>query len=401
VTKRVCIVRQKIYSMQRNLRRSAETLLKEGYEVDVICAGAKGERKRETIKGVNVHRVYFSYHREKVFWYLFDYTAFFILASLKLAWLSLKRRYNLIEVHTMPDFLVFVTLFPKLLGSKVILYMFENTTAVFASSFGISPNHIFTRLLRFIAKISASYADSIIVSDGPLHKKAVEGYGIPSTKITVVLNVPDDTVFNVKSSSAAKDGNHFYLVVVSSILKRYGIQTLIKAVSLLLKDIPEVKVDIIGDGEYHPDLEEMARYLGVEGYLNFTGFIAYQNIPAYIARAHVCVAPMIDDVGAPNKIFEYSALSKPTVASALPGIKAIFDDNCILYFQPGDERDLANRILELYQSPEKRASLGHSAQALYYKYHWPVMKHEYLKVLTRLTKGENHPTSGENSSILS
>jgi len=374
-------------------------LLKEGYEVDVICAGAKGERKRETIKGVNVHRVYFSYHREKVFWYLFDYAAFFILASLKLTWLSLKRRYNLIEVHTMPDFLVFVTLFPRLLGSKVILYMFENTPAVFASSFGISPNHIFTRLLRFIAKVSARYAHSIIVSDGPLHKKAVEGYGIPSTKITMVLNVPDDTVFNVKPASAAKDSNHFHIVVVSSILKRYGIQTLIKAVPLLLKDIPEVKIDIIGPGEYRLDLEQMARDLGVDACLNFTGFIAYENIPNYIARAHICVAPMIDDVGAPNKIFEYSALGKATIASDLPGIKALFDDNCVLYFQPGDERVLANRILELYHSPEKRASLGRSAQALYHKYQWPLMKHEYLKVFDKLTKGEYRITSGENSGI--
>ena len=47
--KRVCLVRQKIYSMQRNLRRSAETLFKEGYDVDVICVGEKGEKKHETI----------------------------------------------------------------------------------------------------------------------------------------------------------------------------------------------------------------------------------------------------------------------------------------------------------------------------------------------------------------
>ncbi len=67
---------------------------------------------------------------ENVFWYLFDYAAFFILASLKLAQLSLKKRYDVIEVQTMPDFLVFVTLFPRLLGSKVIFYMFENTPRI-------------------------------------------------------------------------------------------------------------------------------------------------------------------------------------------------------------------------------------------------------------------------------
>jgi glycosyltransferase involved in cell wall biosynthesis len=382
--RRVCIVRQKIYRFQRNLRRSAETLVKEGYEVDVICVGLEGERKRETLKGVNVHRVFFSYHRESIFWYVFDYAAFFILASLRLAWFSLKKRYDVVEVHTMPDFLVFVTLFPRLLGSKVILYMFENTAEVFMSSFGIGRNHIIARLLKWIAKISASYADRVIVSDGPLHKKSVECCGIPSEKITVVLNVPDESAFNIEPASFAEENNHFQLVVVSTVLKRYGIQTLIQAVPLLLKNISDLKVDIIGDGELRPDLEKMARNLGIEGYINFTGFIPYETVPTYVARAHVAVAPMIDDVGAPNKIFEYLALGKATVASSLPGVKAVFDDRSVLYFQPGDERDLANRILELYQSPEKRADLSHSGKTKYNQYRWPVMRDRYLRVYKQL-----------------
>lgn len=75
--KRICIVRQKYFFTQRNLRRSAETLVKEGYEVDVICLGEKGEKKNETIKGANIYRIFLKYHREKIFWYLFDYAVFF------------------------------------------------------------------------------------------------------------------------------------------------------------------------------------------------------------------------------------------------------------------------------------------------------------------------------------
>lgn len=309
---------------------------------------------------------------------------FFILTSFKLAQLSIKKRYDVIEIHTMPDFLVFITLFPRLLGSKVILYMFENTPAVFVSTFKIDHNHVVARLLRFIMKISARYAHSVIVSDGPLHKKAVEDCGIPSSKITVVLNVPDDAVFNIAPVPVAENCDNFHLVVVSSILKRYGIQTLIKAVPLLLKDIPQVKVDIIGDGEYRPYLEQLTRDLGVNRYVNFAGFISYEYVPNYIAHAHIGIAPMIDDVGAPNKIFEYLALGKATIASALPGVKVIFDGNCISYFQPGNENDLANRVLELYHNPEKRTSLGSSAHVLYQRYHWPVMRHNYLRVYQEL-----------------
>jgi glycosyltransferase involved in cell wall biosynthesis len=381
--KRVCIVRQHVFPGQRNLRRSAETLRKEGYEVDVICLGDKGDRKNEIISGVNVYRIFSSYHRDKILWYLFDYTAFFILASLKLAWLSLKKRYNVVEVQTMPDFLVFVTLFPRLLGSKVILYMFDNIPALFSSSFKVSPNHIIIRLLRFIEKISASYAQSVIVSDGPAYKKVLESHGIPSEKISVVLNVPDDSICNSQNISRNRDGDYFRIIVAGTPIKRNGVQCLIKAIPLLSGDIPELRVDLTGWAEYSLKLEELAHDLNVEEYVNFTGPIPYEKVFSYIARAHIGVAPTIDDVGAPCKIFEYMALGIPTVASNLPGVRDVFDDKCVLYFQPGNERDLADRILELYHNPEKGASLVHHGHEFYCKYQWQIMKQEYLKVYKR------------------
>jgi glycosyltransferase involved in cell wall biosynthesis len=370
--------------MQRNLRRSAETLTQEGAEVDVICLGIQGQRNSKTINGVNVHRIYYRYHRDSTFWYIIDYISFFILASLKLAWLSIKKRYDVIEVHTMPDFLVFITLFPKLLGSKVILFMFENMTQLFTDSLGVSRKHIVARLIRFLAKISSHYADKVIVSDGPLHKKEVESYGVQSDKITVVLNVPDDNIFKVKPGSLAENGSHFQLVVVSAILKRYGIQTIIKAVPLIARDIPELKVHIIGAGPYRPYLERLTHEIGVDQYVEFTGYVPYEDIPSYIAKADICLAPAINDVGAPNKIFEYSALSKPTVASALPGIRSVFDDGCVQYYHPESETELAECVLELYHNPEKRASLGNSAHEVYCRYQWPVMKQIYLGVYRQL-----------------
>ena len=384
--RRVCIIRQTPYPWQKNVRRNAETLVGAGYYVDVICLGREGEKRRETMNGVNLHRIFLRRHRESVWGYLFDYAAFFTLAALKLAWLSLRKRYHVVEVDTIPDFLVFITLLPRLLGSKVILYMYENMPALFTSSFKTGPDHIVARFLRLMEKLSASYAHHVIVSDGPPYKKILENHGIPSDKITVILNVPDDKIFDPQAISVSEDSHHFRIVVVSSLLRRYGVETVIRAMPLLLQYIPELRVDIIGDGEYRPVLERMARELKVDGHLNFAGWIRHDDVPGYIARAHVCVAPMNEDVGAPNKLFEYFALGKPAVASALPGLTAMFDGNCIMYFRPGDEKDLAARILELYRSPEKRASLGSCGQNLYRQYQWSVLKQEYLKVYSELVR---------------
>ncbi len=381
--KRICIVRQK-YWPSKNVVRNAEALVRHGYEVDVICLRNKGGRARETIRGVNVYRLPLGFHRGNAPRYLFQYSAFFFLTSLKLAWASLRKRYDVIEIDTMPDFLVFTTLFPRLLGTKVILYMFENMPELFTSTFKTGPNHIGARVMRFLERVSAGYAHRVIVSDGIPYKRVLESHGVPGEKITVVLNVPDDEVFDIKSVSTPKGDDGFRLITHCTILKRYGVQTLIRAVPLLLKDIPELKVDVVGDGDYRLELENLARDLGVAENIHFTGSVPHDSVPYLIARADVGVVPMIADVGLPNKLFEYFALGKPSVVSALPSIKATFDDNYVLYYQPDDEEDLAGRILELYRNPEKGASLASHAQAFYRNCNWQVMKHEYLKVYEEL-----------------
>jgi glycosyltransferase involved in cell wall biosynthesis len=383
--KKVCIIRQKYYPQQRNMRRNAENLNRNGYKVDVICVGDKSQKKYENQNGINIHRVYFSYHRNSIFWYLIDYFAFFTLVSFNLAQFSIKERYDVIEVCNVPDFLVFATAFPKLLGSKVIFNMFEKTESLFATSFGLSRKHLFTRIINFITKMAVHYADYVILTDVVVHKQIVEDFGIPKSKTTLVLNVPDESVFNLEPVYTADDNHHFVITVVSTILKRYGIQTMIEAMPLLLKDIPELKVFIVGNGEFLPHLRQMAKDMGINEHVDFTDYVPYDHVSAYIARADVCVAPMIDDVGTPNKILEYFALGKATVSTDLPGLKALCDDNSLLYFKPANEVELAERILELYRNPAKRAALGQSAFEFYNKYRWPVMLKRYLEVYKKLS----------------
>lgn len=382
--KRVCLVRQKYYPQQRNLRRNGDALTKEGYEAHVICVGAKEQPRHEVRNGVNVHRIYYSYHRNNVFWYIFDYLSFFILASLKLTRLSIKKRLDVIEVCNIPDFHIFTTLFPKLLGTKVIFNMFEKTEAVLATNFGLSRKNIITKIINFFTKIVMHYADHIIFTDVVVQKEAIESLGIARSKTTLVLNVPDESVFNLVPAAKASDNHHFNITIISSILKRYGLQTMLQAVPLLVNDIPELKIHIIGGGDFLPRIRQMAQEMKIEPYLNITGGIPYEEVSAHISRADICVAPMIDDVGTPNKVLEYFALGKATVSSELPGLKALFDDDSIMYFNPGNEVELAARILELYHNPAKRAALGRQAQEFHRKNQWPVMKQAYLKVYKRL-----------------
>ena len=383
--KRVCIVRQKAYPMQRNMRRNSETLFREGYEVDVICYGRKGQLKNEVMSGVNVHRVYFFHHRDSIFWYFFDYLAFFLLVSFHLLRLSIKKRFDVIEVCNIPDFLLFSTMIPKLLGTKVIFFMFEKSEALFTDSLNLSRKHILTRMYNIIIKLCAHYADYVFVTDVVVQKDLADYYGIRPEKVTLILNVVDESVFNLSPEFQISKNKEFQVLVVSSVLKRYGIQTMVQAIPLLVKDIPELAVRIIGWGEYQPVLKDMAEKLGISEYLHFEGFLPYDQVPAAMIQADICVAPMIEDVGTPNKVLEYLGMGKATISTDLPGLVALVSSDCMLFYSPGNEVELAERIIELYHSPEKRLALGKNGQEFYNKYRWSETKVKYLDVYQRLS----------------
>jgi len=162
------------------------------------------------------------------------------------------------------------------------------------------------------------------------------------------------------------------------------VQTLIRAVPLLIGDIPELRIMVVGDGEYRHQLEGLTQSLGVSEYINFTGLVPFEEIPGLINQADIgvvsCLTPML-----PNKLFEYLASGKPTIVAKTRAISAFFDDKSIALYEPDDEQALANSVLDLYRNPQKRAVLAASGLATYKKYSWDLIKHEYLKIFKQLT----------------
>jgi glycosyltransferase involved in cell wall biosynthesis len=260
----------------------------------------------------------------------------------------------------------------------------------------LSYGHIVVRLLRIEEKISAIWANRIIVTQND-SKKLLTNMGIKDSKISVVLNVPDEDVF-MSEPVTVKDNGSFVLITHGSIVERYNIQSLIRTVPLLVNDIPKLKVEVVGGGEYKEQLELLAEDLGVKEYVNFTGLLPFEEVCSHIARAHVGVAviPSGANPAVPNKLFEYLAMRKPAIVTTVPTIEEYFDNETVMYYEPDNESDLARCILELYRNPEKRAALAATGLAAYQKYHWPVMKYEYLRVFDEMTGGSESSVSGQN-----
>ena len=221
-----------------------------------------------------------------------------------------------------------------------------------------------------------------VITVSPYQRDLVMDRSRPRLEPAVVMNVPEESLFrqnNVRELHSA-----FRVITHGSILKRYGIQTLIRAVPHLANRIPGLEVTILGDGEYRDELAQLSTELGVTDHVRFLHAIPYKFVPDMIARADVGVVPMSIPWILPNKLFEYIAMERPVVSSISPSLTGLFDDDAIAYFIPDNEHDLARCILELYGDPARARRLAQNAHEVYNRFRWKNARREYIDVHEQL-----------------
>ncbi len=90
------------------------------------------------------------------------------------------------------------------------------------------------------------------------------------------------------------------------------------------------------------------------------------------------------DVSLSTKLFEYAAMGKPVLASALPTVERYFAADTVARYLPGDPRDLAAALLRLVDDPVERAHRVAATAARIAELGWEVQAAAYLDVVNRL-----------------
>jgi glycosyltransferase involved in cell wall biosynthesis len=378
VSKRVCIVRQSYFPEEAHVRKNADALADAGYAVDVICLRAPGEPARGRYRNGAVSRLPLTHRRGGKFRYAFEYAAFFLMAAIVLTGRSLRCRYDIVEVYNIPDALAFAALPAKLLGAKVIFYMFELVPEQVADEWGLPEDRGLVARLRWLERQAVRFADRVVVVS-PYDRDIVTRRDAPRREPAVIVNAPETRLFNTRRSVQAVQPNGVFRIIThGAILRRYGIETLVRALPVLLERIPRVELTVLGEGEQRPALEALALELGVADCVRFPGWVPHENVPAEIARADVGVVPAAVPWLLPNKLFEYVAMGKPAVAAASPSLSAVFPRDAVAYFWPGDARDLARRVIELYEDPSRARRLAANALRAYEPYRWEAVRETYV-----------------------
>ncbi|MHC4988521.1 MAG: hypothetical protein ACYTFX_08525, partial [Planctomycetota bacterium] len=111
------MIRHGSYPRDSRVSKEVRALIESGYAVDVLCLRNEGEKKNETIGKVRVYRLSHQHRRGSLLRYCFEYALSFIKMTVMATLLYCRNRSGCIQVNTLPDPLVFVTVIPRLLGA--------------------------------------------------------------------------------------------------------------------------------------------------------------------------------------------------------------------------------------------------------------------------------------------
>jgi glycosyltransferase involved in cell wall biosynthesis len=382
--RRVLRITQHPFPGDSIVRRDVLELAARGFEVDVVCAAAAdGDEPPPAGAGaVRVHRVPVRHRRGHALRYPLEYGAFLAAAAALAAWLTLRRRYEAVQVDNLPDPLVFAAAAPRLRGARVVLTLYELTPEMVRARFAGRAGALLGAVARRLEAAAVRWADHVIVVSRPC-LDALRARGVPEERMTIVLNT---TPWSGGRPEPAPDrARSRVLVTHTTLVERYGVHVAVEAMARLRRDWPDLALRVVGGGEQLPALRRLAADLAVADRVAFTGRLPWAETLAEVSRARLGLVPVLADgygeLLLPTKLLEYAWLGVPAVCSRLPAIEAYFPPDAVGYAAPGDAASLAEAIDRLLREPERAEALAARAAAIARRLAWERERERYLAAL--------------------
>jgi glycosyltransferase involved in cell wall biosynthesis len=391
--KSVCLVVQNVYDYDARVRRKAEALVAAGYSVEVMALRARNGKKSYSFNGVNVRTISLGKERGSLARYFFEYAIFFLWTFVRVPLQMLRSRYAVIDVNSLPDFLIFAPLLARWMGAKLILDLHEITPEFYMSKYGMAENSWTVRLLKYLEKISVNFADQVITINHPINDLLVHR-GLHRSKSTIIMNAVDEARFAADSSPSAapgpRDQEKFVMMYHGTLTHIYGLDIAIEAFALAHEEMPGAELWILGSGPEKRALTELAQERGLSSKVRLIGQVTSTEIPSWLSQCDVGILPIRRDVfldfAFPNKLPEFIISGKTVIVSRLKAIRHYFSEDALAYFEPNNPADLAKQMVRVYRDRALRAGRVRRAKEEYAPIRWDIMKQQYLTLVGDLSE---------------
>ncbi|HEY5113478.1 MAG TPA: glycosyltransferase family 4 protein [Coriobacteriia bacterium] len=348
----------------RRVWMEATTLRANGYEVAVVCPTGKGfTTRREILDGIRIYR-YPLAEADSVVGYFGEYGRA-LSSSLHMCLKAYRERpFDVIHLCNPPDLLFLVALWFKFgRGVKVIFDHHDVTPEMYLAKYDDRRDLLY-RAVVLSERLTFATADIVIATSETGREIAHRrGHKCPGD-VFLVRSGPDMARFTpVPPDPALKNGSKHLIGYLGVMGEQEGVDHVIRAAKYIREELgrDDVSFALIGDGPASQDLRALADALGTSAYVRFTGRIPDAEMVELLCTCDVCVSPdpknAYNDACVMNKVLEYMALKRPIVQYDLvEGRRSAGDAS--LYARPGDERHLAQLIVELIDDEARRKFMG-------------------------------------------
>jgi len=354
------------------LHRLAKSLVKRGVEVHVVSPHTHGLKKEEIMDGVFIHRfqylypsnlqdlAYFPGMPEKIKTIKGKIQVPFFMLSMIKKLLDIVKRYEIdvINAHwAIPP--GFIATFTRRLHGKPVLI-----TLYGAELWPVIKNN--SRIMKLFISYALNAAEKVVgISDATCNA----GKEISERKdIEILPDGIDTETFNPKIEGEQIKKRHkvksFMIFSSGRFVERKGFKYLLEAMPFILKEFPDVKSILGGDGPEKGNLEDTVNKLQLKENVIFTGFIPDEYFPKYMKAADIFVLPSIvdgrgDTEGSATILLEAMACGTPVIGTKVGGIPYTIKDGLGGFLvEQKDSKQLAEKILMLLKDEEKRKRMG-------------------------------------------
>ncbi|HEY9627460.1 MAG TPA: glycosyltransferase family 4 protein [Coleofasciculaceae cyanobacterium] len=179
--------------------------------------------------------------------------------------------------------------------------------------------------------------------------------------------------------------NPFTVGFVGTLKPWHGLPILIEAFDQLHQRHADTQLLIVGDGPEREKLVTDVNQRGLQAAVHFTGAIAPDQVPRWLASMQVAVAPypaQPDLYFSPLKVYEYMAAGLPIVASQIGQLTDLIEDGTTGLLCPaGDPTALAAALERVRRSPDWSQQLGQAARQAVMRHHtWDAIVHHLLQL---------------------
>lgn len=209
----------------------------------------------------------------------------------------------------------------------------------------ISPQRsfIYRILLRYVFK-KADW----ITSMAPHMTDAMLKLGVPSSKIGEIILGINTAVFNKQNRKLPT--NEFVITSTRNLEPVYNIPHFLKAIALIKSQIPNLKINIIGDGSLRDQLENMAKELNISGIITFYGKVSQTEVVHVLNKSHILITVSLSDGNSLSLIEAMACGAYPIATDILANHQWVKNNVNGSFVKIDDVQGLADCIMKVYNN---------------------------------------------------